>query len=94
MSQLDKLYDLLYDGLPHRTDEIMKVVYGADHLGLARVGARIYDLKKRMNVMIRSWPDPEHKSLTWYQLIKTNFNGVPIDEHRQKQNQLNTTTTR
>lgn len=83
MSQLDLLYDLLYDGLPHRTDEIMKVVYGSDHLGLARVGARIYDLKKRMNVIIKSWPDPEKKSLTWYQMTLFNFNGQPINTKNQ-----------
>lgn len=87
MSQLDRLYDLLDDGLPHRTDEIMAVVYGSEHLGLARCAARIYDLKKRMEVMVRSWPDPERKSLTWYQMVKLNFNGVPIDEHKQRQSQ-------
>lgn len=87
MSQINLLYDLLDDGLPHRTDEIMKVVYGADHLGLARVSARIFDLKKRMNVQIKSWADPEHPSLTYYQLIRFNFNGQPINALVQNTNQ-------
>lgn len=79
MSQLDRLYDCLYDGLPHRSDALLNDVYGSEHLGLARLAARVYDLKKRMNVQIKSWADPEHPSLTYYQLIKVNFNGVPIN---------------
>lgn len=47
MSQKDKLCNLLEDGKPHRTDEIMRVCYGGEHLGLARVGARIWDLKNK-----------------------------------------------
>lgn len=81
MSQINRLLNVLEDGLPHRSDELLKNVYGSEHLGLARLAARIYDLKKRMNVQIRSYPDPEHKSLTWYQLIRVNFNGQPIEKY-------------
>lgn len=94
MSQIEKLYDELYDGQPHRSDELLKNVYGSEHLGIARLAARIYDLKKRMDVTIRSWPDPEHASLTWYQLIKTNFNGVPIDEQQNRTYQTTLRTSR
>ena len=45
LSQSDRLYDLLSDGKEHSTIEIMKVIYGADHLGLSRIGARIDDIK-------------------------------------------------
>jgi hypothetical protein len=82
MSQVNKLYDLLYDGLPHRSDEILSVVYGSEHLGLARIASRIYDLKKK-GLIIRSYPDPDKRSLTWYQLIKLNFNGEEIKQTQQ-----------
>ncbi len=45
-SQKARLYNLLVDGEWHATDEIQKVVYGKDHLGVARIAARIHDLKK------------------------------------------------
>lgn len=89
MSQLDLLYDLLYDGQPHRTDEIMKVVYGSDHLGVARIAARISDLRKRGVMVKPAWPDKEKPTLYWYQLIKVNFNGVPIDENTNKNTNTN-----
>jgi hypothetical protein len=45
-SQKARLHKLLSDGEWHSTDEIQKVVYGGDHMGLARVAARVFDLKK------------------------------------------------
>lgn len=69
MSQIEKLYNLLKDGRPHRTDEIMSIVYGGDHLGLARVGARIWDLKKK-GYEINGRKDKENMTLYWYQLEK------------------------
>lgn len=68
MSQTNKLYNLLSDGNPHRTDFIMKIVYGDGHLGLARVGARIWDIKNKYDVEIESWKDKEIPSLWWYQI--------------------------
>ena len=68
MSQANKLLTLLSDGNPHRTDEILRVVYGNEHLGLARPGARIDDLKKRGHT-IRGWHDTKQRTLYWYQLI-------------------------
>lgn len=70
MSQTDKLYNLLKSGRAYRTDEIMEQVYGNDHLGLARIGARIYDLKKKYGVDIRGKKDDENPSLYWYWIVK------------------------
>lgn len=67
MSQADKLLEVLSDGEPHRTDEILDKVYGGEHLGLARIGARVHDLKNR-GQKIEGWTDPDHKTLYWYQL--------------------------
>jgi len=69
MSQINRLYNLLSDGLPHRTDQILKEVYGSEHLGIARVGARIYDLRKK-GLDIRGWEDKEKPTLYYYQLEK------------------------
>ena len=44
-SQKERLYKLLSDGNWHRTDEIQEVVYGRNHLGVARISARVQDLK-------------------------------------------------
>ena len=68
MSQVKRLKELLDDGKPHRTDEIMEKVYGSDHLGLARVGARVRDLKDK-GCIIQGWRDEEKQSLYWYQLV-------------------------
>jgi len=66
-SQKEKLYELLKDGFPHRTDEIMEKVYGNDHCGLARVGARIWDLKNAGHAII-GYKDADHPSLYFYRL--------------------------
>lgn len=64
MSQKEKLREFLSDGKPHRTDEIVNSVYGQG-LSLARVGARIYDLKQD-GFKIVGWKDTETPSLYWY----------------------------
>lgn len=69
-SQTDKLYNLFSDGKPHRTDEIQQIVYGSEHLGLARCGARVWDLKKKYHVQINGWHDPENASLYWYEMVQ------------------------
>ncbi len=75
MSQADKLYELLKDYRPHRTDEILRVVYGSEHAGIARIGARIADVKSKHGVEIHGWKDPERLSLYWYQLVKPQPSG-------------------
>ena len=74
-SQTDRLYNLLSDGQPHRTDEIQRVVYGDDHLGLARVGARIFDIKKKYNIEIDGKRDAKKGSLYWYWVVKKEQQG-------------------
>ncbi len=66
-SQSSKLFELLKDGLPHRTDEILEKVYGNNHCGLARVGARIWDLKNFGHNII-GWKDKNNRALYFYQL--------------------------
>ena len=68
-SQVAKLYELLNQNRPIRTDEIQDFVYGSDHLGLARVGARIWDIKKKFGIRIEGWKDKNNPSLYWYALI-------------------------
>lgn len=69
MSQAEKLWNALADGKPHRTDELLKTVYGDDHLGLARLGARVYDIqKKHPEVEIVGWHDPINARLYFYQM--------------------------
>lgn len=67
-SQVDRLWALLKDMKPHRTDEIVRLVYGPGH-PLSRVGARIYDLRRRLpaDMDVKSWPDQADRTLWWYQ---------------------------
>lgn len=67
MSQKDSLFLLLNDGEPHSTVEILEVVYGGSHLGLARVGARVYDLR-REGYEIEGWKDKQNPTIYWYQM--------------------------
>jgi len=69
ISQADKLLELLSDYQPHPTTEILEIVYGGEHKGIARIGARINDLKNK-GYQIKSWPDREVKTIWHYQLIK------------------------
>lgn len=88
-SQTKKLEDLLLDYKPHRTDEIMRVVYGGDHLGVARIGARINDLKKKGYNIPTATRDKFKNTLYWYQIIKEP-NQEPVQmELFKKSNLLN-----
>jgi hypothetical protein len=68
MTQTERLLQLLKDYHPHRTDEILREVYGSEHLGIARVGARIADLKKLSHHII-GYHDPQNRKLYVYKLI-------------------------
>lgn len=73
LSQTDRLYNLLRSG-PLRTDMIQRKVYGSDKLGVARIAARIYDIKQKYDVEIESWRDPKKRTLYWYAMkSKTKF---------------------
>lgn len=65
-SQNERLYKLLSDFRPHRTDEILDRVYGGSHLGIARISARIFDVQKKYGVRIES--KKSEGSLWEYQL--------------------------
>lgn len=67
MSQTDKLYELLKDGKPHSTIEIRRVVYGDEHLSMARIASRANDLRKR-GYVIESRPGKINKTIWWYKL--------------------------
>jgi hypothetical protein len=92
-SQTDRLYALLKDGMPRRTDEILRVVYGGEHLGIARIGARIADLKEGKHTarvkcdIPRARPDAENPSLSWYQILPPDprlMNGLVGELHDVK----------
>jgi hypothetical protein len=68
MTQTDRLLELLKDYKPHRTDEILREVYGSEHMGIARIGARINDLKKRGH-NIFGYHDPTNRKLYVYKLV-------------------------
>jgi hypothetical protein len=67
--QAERLYKLLQDKKAHRTDEILQEIYGASHLGIARISARIYDVKQRYNVAIACKKDKHNPTLVWYELL-------------------------
>jgi len=66
-SQAERLYLLLKDGKPHRTDEIVDLIYNHG-LSLARVGARIYDIKKKYGLAIEGFKDQIQPTLYWYRV--------------------------
>jgi hypothetical protein len=66
-SQVERMWELLSDGKAHRTDEIVERVYG-DGLALARVAARVWDVKQRYKVEIAAWKCPNRTTLHWYQI--------------------------
>jgi len=68
MTQAERLLQLLKDHRPHNTLEILRKVYGSEHLGLARIGARVNDLKKLGHHII-GYHDPENRKLYVYKLI-------------------------
>ncbi len=68
-SQTEKLYQLLSDGKPHATTEICAIVYGGEDLKLARVAARIYDVKQKYGVKIPPAKQDEHNAtIHWYHI--------------------------
>lgn len=68
MSQVDNILRLLMDGLPHSTVEILNTCYNLEDKGIARIGARIYDLRKR-GYKIQGVKDVEKHSIYWYTLV-------------------------
>lgn len=82
-SQNKRLYELLSDGEAHSTTEIQEKVYGSDHLGLARVGARVNDLKNgkwsgKTMCEIDGFDDENNQSVYWYQMIGVKKEPAPV----------------
>lgn len=76
-SQVDRLYDLLSDGEPHSTTEILKKIYGREHLGYANIHGRVTDIRKKYGVKVRNFKDDRIKSLSYYQIEPAE---VPFEE--------------
>lgn len=70
ISQSERLRRLLSDGKPHSTPEIQQVVYGANHLGTARIASRVTDLRDQ-GFSITSWKDRENPTIWFYQMSLT-----------------------
>ena len=68
MSQTNEIYNILSDGLPHRSDQIQEKMFGSTKVGLFRLAARVNDLKQ-LGYAIKGWKDDKVKTLYWYQLI-------------------------
>lgn len=73
MSQTDRLLSFLEDHEPHRSDVIVREVYGPQ-CPLSRLSARIWDLKQKGHEII-GWKD-KNPVLYWYQL-RGCFLGIP-----------------
>lgn len=67
-SQADRLLKLLSDGQEHSTDEIQRLVYGADHLGTARIASRVDDLRARGYDIPKAYKKDRHSTIYWYQM--------------------------
>lgn len=70
MSQVDKLLELLSDGQPHPTTEILRVVYNlsGEEKGIARIASRVTDLRDR-GYVIESRRGLKNKTVWWYKLM-------------------------
>ena len=66
ISQTKIIYDLLLDGEPHSTYEMVNLIKPEG--GLVRISERIREIQKQHGVKIDSWPDIHNKSMWWYQI--------------------------
>jgi hypothetical protein len=66
-TQVERLWALLQDGKFHSTPDIVTRVYGPG-LSLARVAARIWDLKQRYGAQIERRQDERNPSIHHYRL--------------------------
>lgn len=71
----NRIFEILSDGYPHRSDHITAELFGSSdtiEVGLFRLGARIYDLKKDGH-KISGWLDENNRKLYWYRLEHASF---------------------
>ena len=87
LSQKQKLLVLLSDHEWHSTIDVLENVYGNDHLALARVGARVFDLKSDGHV-IEGKKDAERPTIYWYRLVrspeKPKLTGSIVEENGER----------
>ena len=76
--QRERLYYLLSDGEAHRTDEIASKIYSGG--SLARVGARIWDIKKKYGVKIEGWHDQTNPKLYWYRIKPIEYSEPKLED--------------
>jgi hypothetical protein len=82
LSLTEKIYNILKDGLPHRSDHITRTLFGTDdtaRTGLFRLGARIWDVKQKYGVEINGWHDKENPKLYWYQIVYEKLDDPDFD---------------
>lgn len=70
VSQAKRLYDLLFDGCWHETPEILRIVYGSEHLGIARISARVHDIKKYSDVEAVESEPTERETVWKYRMVR------------------------
>ena len=70
MTQCERLWALMSDYKAHRVDEILEVVYTQDGPSIARVSARLWDLRQMKGLKLKRWRDPHKKTLYWYQFLR------------------------
>ena len=78
MSQSKRLLALLSDQQWHSTVEIMERVYGGSHLGIARIGARVFDLRAKGH-QIEGKKHPENPAIYLYRLVPEEPETIPLD---------------
>ena len=70
MTQHERLYNLLSDNRPHRTDEIVNVVYPSANICFhcGRGDLKNGKWRGKLNCVIRGWNDEKIHALHWYQM--------------------------
>ncbi len=70
MSNVEAIFAILSDRRAHSSFEIVREVYKQNAPTIARLAARIYDIKKRFGVEVLSWKDHTNPKMTWYMIPK------------------------
>ena len=89
LSQTKIIYDLLLDGEPHSTYEMVNLIKPDG--GLVRISERIREIQKQHGVKINSWSDSDNRSMWWYQIkpiedLEVKFEDMPeYEEYHQAQ---------
>jgi len=75
ISQTKIIYDLLLDGEPHSTYEMVNLIKPDG--GLVRISERIREIQKQHGIVIDSWPDNKNRSMWRYQIRPVE---IPLEE--------------